>query len=157
MSSAPKPPIDDAAALAVELHALVGGLKRRFREQSNAGDLPPSQMAVLRRLEREGAQTVTALARAGGVRPQSMGATVAALQAAGHVSGTPDPEDGRQTLLSLTPACRKWLREGRAARQDWLLRAIQAELSPREQQELARALALVQRVVEAQPPATGEA
>jgi DNA-binding MarR family transcriptional regulator len=85
-----------------------------------------------------------------------MGATVAALQAAGLVSGAPDPADGRQTLLSLTPACRKWIRQNRAAKQDWLLRAIDAELNAREQQELARALALLNRVVAAQPATTAE-
>jgi DNA-binding MarR family transcriptional regulator len=140
-----------SAHLAVELHDLVGKLRRRLREQADAGDLPPSQVAVLRRLEREGPVTVSALARVAGVRSQSMGATVAALQAAGHVTGAPDPADGRQTLLSLTPACRKWIRQNRAAKQDWLLRAIDAELTTREQQELARALALLDRVVHAHP------
>ena len=82
-----------------------------------------------------------------------MGATVAALQAAGLVSGTADPADGRQTLLSLTPACRKWIRANRAAKQDWLLRTIDAELDARERQELARAVALLNRIVDAQPVA----
>lgn len=144
---------DLSATLAVQLHELVGKLRRRMREQTDAGDLPPSQVNVLRRLEREGPVTVSALARAAGVRSQSMGATIAALQAAGLVAGTPDPADGRQTLLALTPACRKWMRQTRAAKQDWLLRAIDAELGAREQQELARALALLQRVVDAQPMA----
>lgn len=126
-----------------------------MREQTDAGDLPPSQVAVLRRLEAQGPITVSALARAAGIRSQSMGATVAALQAAGLVAGSPDPADGRQTLLSLTPSCRKWIRQTRAAKQDWLSRAIESELSPREQQELARALALLQRVVAAQPQPAG--
>jgi DNA-binding MarR family transcriptional regulator len=139
------------ASLAVELHDVMGKLRRRLREQTDAGDLPPSQVNVLRRLEREGPVTVSALARAAGIRSQSMGATVAALQSAGLVTGSPDPADGRQTLLALTPACRKWLRQTRAAKQDWLLRAIDAELNTREQQELARALTLLQRVVDAQP------
>jgi DNA-binding MarR family transcriptional regulator len=147
---------DLPAQLAVELHELVGKLRRRLREQGDAGDLPPSQVAVLRRLEREGPMTVSALARVAGVRSQSMGATVAALQAAGRVSGAPDPADGRQTMLSLTPACRKWIRQNRAAKQDWLLRAIDGELNAREQQDLARALALLNRVVAAQPAAGAE-
>jgi DNA-binding MarR family transcriptional regulator len=151
------PQPDLPAQLAVELHELVGNLRRRLREQADAGDLPPSQVAVLRRLERQGPLTVSALARVAGIRPQSMGATVAALQEAGLVTGTPDPADGRQTLLSLTPACRKWIRQNRAAKQDWLLRAIHAELSVREQQELARALALLNRVVHSQPAAAGGA
>jgi DNA-binding MarR family transcriptional regulator len=144
---------DLVTSLAVELHGLVGKLRRRMREQADAGDLPPSQVTVLRRLESEGPATVSALARAVGVRSQSMGETVAALQAAGLVAGSPDPADGRQTLLSLTAACRKWIRQTRAAKQDWLSHAIESELSPREQQELARALALLQRVVAAQPAA----
>ena len=148
---AAEPSSSDPARLAVELHELVIKLRRRLREQADAGDLPPSQVAVLRRLEREGPITVSALARVAGVRSQSMGATVAALQAAGLVTGEPDPADGRQTLLSLTPSCRKWLKQNRAAKQDWLLRAIEGELSAREQQELARALALLERLAEAQP------
>lgn len=148
MSSLPTVSADPATTLAVELHDLVGKLRRRLREQATVGDLPPSQVSVLRRLERHGPATVSALARAAGMRSQSMGATVAALQSAGLVTGAPDPEDGRQTLLSLTPACRKWLKDNRAVRQDWLLRTIQAELSPREQQQLAHALTLLQRLVE---------
>lgn len=150
-AAVPVPRSDLAASLAVQLHELVGQLRRRMREQTDAGDLPPSQVTVLRRLEREGAVTVSALARAAGIRSQSMGATVTSLQAAGLVAGVPDPADGRQTLLSLTPSCRKWIRQTRAAKQDWLSRAIESELSAREQQELARALALMQRVVTAQP------
>lgn len=142
---------DPVTRLAVELHGVVGNLRRRMREQADAGDLPPSQVTVLRRLESEGPLTVSALARATGIRSQSMGATVASLQAAGLVAGTPDPADGRQTLLSLTPACRRWMRQTRAAKQDWLSRAIESELSPREQQDLARALALLQRVIGADP------
>jgi DNA-binding MarR family transcriptional regulator len=151
------PPAPDlAATLAVELHELVGKLRRRMREHADAGDLPPSQVAVLRRLETEGPLTVSALARAAGIRSQSMGATVAALQAAGLIAGSPDPADGRQTLLALTPSCRKWIRQTRAAKQDWLSHAIASELQAREQQELARALALLQRVVAAAPASAQE-
>ena len=68
--------------LAAELHALSGKLKRQLREQASAGDLTPSQTSVLRHLDRDGPTTVTALARMEGVRSQSMGATVAGLEAA---------------------------------------------------------------------------
>lgn len=94
------------SVLASELRVLIGKLKRRLREEAHSGDLTWSQTAVLSLLEREGPATVTTLAKAEGVRPQSMGATVSVLEAAGLVSGAPDPGDGRQTMLSLTPACR---------------------------------------------------
>ena len=143
-----KAPHEPAAALASELHALIGKLKRRLRGQASAGDLTPSQIAVLVHLEREGSATVSALARLEAVRPQSMGATVASLEAAGLVKGSPDPSDGRQTILSLTPACRDMIRTGRAARHEWLLRAIQSKLTSQEQAQLKAALALLNRIVD---------
>jgi DNA-binding MarR family transcriptional regulator len=145
-----KTEIDDAraSALASELGALFGKLKRTLREQASAGDLTPSQTAVLMHLDRDGPTTVTALARNEGVRSQSMGATIAVLEAAGLVSGSPDPEDGRQTILSLTTACRELIRSGRAARHDWLFRAIQTKLTPQEQEQLAAAISLLNRLVD---------
>lgn len=140
-------PPSPAVALALELRAFNGKLKRKLRDQADVGDLTPSQTAVLLHLESDGSATTSALARNAGMRPQSMGALVAALEAAGHVVGAPDPADGRQTLLSLTDACRCWLAEGRAARQDWLSRTIEARLSPDEQDQLAAALPLLGRLV----------
>src|ERR1700749_3342383 len=137
-----------SSALALEIQAVFTRLKRRLREKGHPGDLPQSQLTVLGHLDREGPATVTALAHAQGVRSQSMGATVAALEATGYVRGAPDPADGRQTIISLTESCRKMLRDGRAARQDWLLRGIQTRLSAREQDELTAALALLNRLVD---------
>ncbi len=82
------------------------------------------------------------------MRPQSMGAVIAALEAAGMVRGAPDPNDGRQTILSLTDACPKQIQEGRAARQDWLSDAIRARLSLQEQDVVAAAVALLTRLAE---------
>jgi DNA-binding MarR family transcriptional regulator len=136
------------AALAGELRVVAGQLIRRLREHANKGELTWSQISAIVRLDREGPMTVTALARAEGVRPQSMGATVFALETAGLLSGAPDPADGRQTILSLTDACRTWLEASRAAREDWLFQMLEARFSPAEQAELARAVELLKRLVE---------
>jgi DNA-binding MarR family transcriptional regulator len=145
----PDPGASPTEALAGDLHTLAGKLKRRLREQASAGDLTPSQTAVLMRLDREGRATVTTLARLEGVRSQSMGATVATLENLGLVKGSPDPTDGRQTIWSLTPACRDKIRSGRAARHEWLLRSLEAKLTPDEQRQLAAALRLLGRIVDA--------
>lgn len=142
-----EPPAHRAAVLAQETRALVGTLKRRLREQGHEKDLTPSQMSVLLRLEHEGPATMSMLARAEGMRPQSMGPIIAALTAADLVSSAPDPNDGRQSLLSLTPAYREWVQEKRAARQDWLARLIHERLAPSEQDELARAITLLKRLL----------
>ena len=135
-------------ALSVALRATVGKLKRKLLAQADVGDLTNSQVAVLLRLERDGPATTSSLARAEGMRPQSMASIVAALDAAGLVGGSADPADGRQTLLSLTDACRQWLRESRAARHDWLSRTIEARLSASELAQLETAVALLSRLAD---------
>jgi DNA-binding MarR family transcriptional regulator len=148
LASSDDPQSAHAASLAQDIRGLVGKLKRRLREQSDVGDLPPSQTAVLLRLEKDGPATTSSLARAEGMRPQSMGTVIVALESAGLICGAPDPKDGRRTILSLTDACRQWIRDGRAARQDWLSRTIQARLSDEEQSTLMAAVALLQRIVD---------
>ena len=136
----------DSSTIAAELRSVLGRLRRRLREQVDPAELTPSQVAALVRLERDGPLTTSTLARAEGVRSQSMGATVAALQVAGLVSGEPDPTDRRQTLLSLTPACRDRMTVGRAARQDGLVRVSARELAPDDRRPLADALTLFRRI-----------
>ena len=137
-----------ASTLAGEVRAVCGKLKRRLREHGGNSDLTPSQVSVLLRLETTGSATVSSLARSEAMRPQSMSAVITPLQEAGLVRGAPDPGDGRQTLMSLTPKCLKWLGEGRAARQDWLTATISHKLSAQEQRTLRAALQLLTRLVE---------
>lgn len=139
---------DPLASLAGELRISLGKLIRRVREQAHSGDFTSAQKSVLLRLDRDGPATVSALARAESVRPQSMRVTVAGLESLGAVSGKPDPTDGRQTLIALTPRFRKKIKASRAAKDDWLLQALQAQLSPREQAELAAAVKLLQRLAD---------
>lgn len=137
-----------ARTLAVEMRTVFRKLKLRVREHGGGNDLTPSQSSVVLRLEKDGAATVSSLARAEGMRPQSMSAIVAPLQEAGLIRGAPDPSDGRQTLMSLTPKCLKWLQEGRAARQDWIATTLSQKLSLQEQVKLQDALKLLARLVE---------
>lgn len=145
-TSPPEPEL--ASTLALEIRTVSGKLKRRLREHGRQSDLTPSQVSVVLRLEEMGSATVSTLARAEAMRPQSMSAVITPLQEAGLVGGAPDPNDGRKTLMRLTPRCIKWLREGRAARQDWLTKRISQKLSVPEQQKLLASLHLLMRLVE---------
>jgi DNA-binding MarR family transcriptional regulator len=139
---------NQAMATAAELRSLLGQLKRRLRDETGTDGFSASQLSVIRRLDRDGPATVTMLARAESMRSQSMGAMVAGLQSAGFVSGKPHPTDGRQTLLSLTPAGLEWIKAKRAAREDWLFHSIETQLSTAEQKQLGEALVLLKRLVE---------
>jgi transcriptional regulator, MarR family len=138
----------EVLAVASELHMLVGRLKRRLREEASAGDFTPSQVSVLLHLERQGPTTVTGLANALGMRPQSMGANVSALEATGLIRGEADPNDGRQTIWSLTADARAGFQANRAARENWLFQSIRMKLTPEEQKALATGVGLLRRLLE---------
>ena len=137
-----------ASAIAVELRVLIGGLMRRLREQADTEDFSWSQKSVFVRLERDGPATVTTLARAERVRPQSMGATIAKMEEAGLVSGAPDPGDGRQTIYSLTAKCHALVKAKRRAREDWLSQALESKLTSGERKQLAAAVELLKRLAD---------
>ncbi|SOC89019.1 DNA-binding transcriptional regulator, MarR family [Curtobacterium sp. 314Chir4.1] len=132
--------------LAGELLTLYGKI-RRTTLVGKVDDVTASQSAVLGRLIRDGATTTADLARAEGVRPQSMGATVQALVDLGLATRDPDPEDGRRTIVSATDA-------GRAAREDShrsrtrLLAERLAALDPDDRATVARSIAILGPVVE---------
>jgi DNA-binding MarR family transcriptional regulator len=142
--------LDDARLLetASELRVLVAKLRRRLADQASPGDFTPSQAAVLTRLLSEGPSTLTTLAKAEAMRPQSMSAIIAALQASGVVEGKPDPADGRQTILALTDAARERVERARVIKNDWLFHSIRAKYTPAERAQLTRGVELLQRLLE---------
>lgn len=142
----PDPRVAQAQTTARELRGLVGKLKRQLREKVGVEGLTLSQIAVLIHLDRHGSATVSELARAENVRPQSMGATVAGMQALALVESAPDPGDGRRTLLSPSRLAREKIRTIRAAREDWLFHAIRERFNASEQDALARGVELLKRL-----------
>lgn len=140
--------MSDLTESAAMLRMLVGKLGRRLRESAPPGELTWSQVAVLGHLVRDGAMTVTQLAAAEGVRSQSMGATLAGLLAAERVTGEPDSHDGRKTRYLPTESSLAVIMSSRAMRDDWLVRTLEARLSPAEQQQLTDVLPLLQRLTD---------
>jgi DNA-binding MarR family transcriptional regulator len=137
------PRTSDVVGAAAELRIVLGQLVRRLRSEYS---FPIAQASVLSRLDRDGPQTTSALAAAERVRPQSMAQTLAELEADGLISRRPDPEDGRRVLIEATRAGRERLRENRKRREGWLAAAIEAELTPDEQETLLDAVPLLQRL-----------
>jgi DNA-binding MarR family transcriptional regulator len=135
----------DPALLASELRLILGRLVRRMRAE---GRLPLAQMAVLGRLDRGGPATVSALATAERVRPQSMSQTVGELEADGLVDRHADPSDRRQMLVELTDAGAATLADERRHREGWLARAIAEDLSPAERAALEAALEPLRRLAD---------
>jgi DNA-binding MarR family transcriptional regulator len=135
----------DSALVASELRAVLGQLVRRLRAEHR---FPLSQGAVLGRLDREGAQSVSDLAHAERVRPQSMAQTVADLESDGLVERRADPDDRRRALVELTEKGREALAADRRHREGWLADAIAGELTPAEQAVLGEAAGILRRLAQ---------
>ena len=142
-------PLDDAGigALAHDLRTTSGRLLRALRERGGLMGVTPSQSEALGFLMREGPMTVTALAKRIGIRSQSAGATLAALEQQGLVTATPDPADGRQRVITLTESARDLVAHSRAAREDWLAERIATAFTAAEQHRLRDAVALLDRLI----------
>jgi DNA-binding MarR family transcriptional regulator len=135
-----------AATAARELRVVVSRLRRRLREIQATGELTPSQTSVLSRLSKDGPASTSELAAVEGVRPQSMAATVAALEGEGLIERRPDPDDGRRQVLSLTAAAGELIAGSRQAREEWLARAFQDEYTEHERRTVVAALELLDRL-----------
>jgi DNA-binding MarR family transcriptional regulator len=129
--------------LAEELRATLGRLIRRLRAEPGP---PAPQLTVLGRLDRHGPASISDLAAAERMRPQSMAQTVRDLETAGLVSRRPDPDDRRRLFVELTPEGREVLHATRARRNTWLAEMLEQELDPRERAVLRDAIALLDRI-----------
>jgi DNA-binding MarR family transcriptional regulator len=134
---------------ATELALALGLLVRRLRRAapSETDDLTWAQKAVMVRLDTEGPATTAELARAEGVKPQSMGATVAVLEERGMVEREPHPTDGRQIHIALTAKGASIRKNTGAAKRTWLAQAI-AKLDATDRKTLPAATALIKRLGE---------
>jgi DNA-binding MarR family transcriptional regulator len=139
---------DLAARTAHEVRVAVGRLWRRLRLVANEGGLSASQSSALGRIAKGEADTAAALAAMDGVRPQSMAATVAALERDGLIERSVDPADGRRAILRMTPEGEALFRGDRAARQEWLARTLRERLDDDELATVLEAAALLQRITE---------
>ena len=134
--------------MAAALYLSVGLFKRRLRQMPAEGELSLPESSALRRLERGGPATVTALARAEQISVQSMGATLSTLEARGLIERHPDPADGRRSVMSVTEAGLAALSDKRNARIAQLARALAAGFTPAELGQLMAAAPLIERLAE---------
>ena len=138
--------VADPGTLAAELRLSIGLLLRRLRQIPTGDELTLSESAALARLDRGGPATAAELARAEQISPQSMGATLGALQRRGLIARVPDPEDGRRMILSITEPGLELLRNRRNRRTEELERALAAAFTSAELGQLAAAAPLLERL-----------
>jgi len=131
-----------------ELTLAFGLLLRRMRSAapSETNELSWTQRSVIARLAREGPATTAELARAEGVKPQSMGTAIAGLEALGMIERKPHATDGRQVNIALTASGTAMRKVAKDAKRTWLSQAI-AQLDKQDQATLFAAAEIIQRLV----------
>jgi DNA-binding MarR family transcriptional regulator len=137
---------------AAELMKAMTRLRARLRTESAPTDMSWtwSQLTTLGRIVDEGETTTTVLAQAEHVRRQSMAETITALHADGLVALRPDPDDGRQTLITPTPKGEELLRTIPAVREAWLDAAIVDQLTASERRTLLKAAEVMNRLADSE-------
>ena len=138
----------DVRDVAAALRVSMGLLLRRLRQVGVPGELTVPETSALARLDRNGPATSSELARVEQISPQSMGATLSALEARGLVTRDPDARDGRRIVLSVTEAGRRLLRDKRDARTEHLARALAAGFTREELAQLMAAAPLLERLAQ---------
>jgi DNA-binding MarR family transcriptional regulator len=130
----------------IDFTQAMGLLVRRVRAAASH-ELSLTESAVMARLARNGPATTADLARAEGMKPQSMGTTIAALEEMGIVERSPHPTDGRQVNIELTAKGAAMRKTARDLKQTWLAQAI-AQLDKQDQETLFAAGEIIKRLVE---------
>ena len=138
----------DVHDVAAALRVSIGLLLRRLRQVRPDDELTLPESSALARLDRTGPATPGALAKVEQISPQSMGATLAALEARGLVERHADPADGRRVVLSVTGAGLELLRNKRGARTEQMAQALSAGFTAAELSQLAAAAPLLERLAQ---------
>ena len=127
----------------------IGLLVRRARAAAATNELSWSETSVLKRLANQGPATTANLARAEGMRPQSMRPIVTTLEGMGMIERKPHATDGRQVNLELTAKGSAVQKSAGDAKRTWLAQAI-AHLDEQERETLFEAGRIIRRLAESE-------
>jgi DNA-binding MarR family transcriptional regulator len=126
-----------------------GLIARRLRvvaAQYEGAMLSMTQGSVLMRLEEGGPSTIADLARREGIKPQTMGTAVAALEQMGIVKRKAHPIDRRQVNIQITPKGSALRKTYRDKKWNWLAEA-EAQLDAQDRETLLAASAVMRKML----------
>jgi DNA-binding MarR family transcriptional regulator len=128
-------------------NAIVRTSRALRQEAAGESGLSPTQTAVLASINRSGPVTPSELADLERVKRPTMTRTLGCLEREGLIERTPDPADGRSSLVAVNDAGRERLARLRRRKSAYLASRLR-KLDPEEVETLARAAALLERMRE---------
>lgn len=138
--------LTDAAA---QLRLGIVRTARRLRQEAaaEASGLTPTSTAALATIERHGPLTPSELAELERVKRPTVTRTLGCLEREGLVERTPDPSDGRSSLVSVNGAGRERLRRLRGRKNAYLARRMR-DLPAEDVAALERAAEILEQMLE---------
>jgi DNA-binding MarR family transcriptional regulator len=140
-----------ARPLSEDLMDVVGRLRRATRRKVRRDwphqPLAESELELLRLVVHSPGTRVQDASAALGLAPNTVSTLVGKLSAAGLLSRTADPEDGRAARLHLTPAAERRIGDWRARRRDIVGGAMHA-MPTADRRAIAAALPALQHLVD---------
>jgi DNA-binding MarR family transcriptional regulator len=134
-----------APDLAPRLRLTIVRAARRLRQEAGT-DLSPSLTAALSTVERHGPMTPSELAARERIQRPTATRVLARLAEEGLVERTPDPQDGRSSLVSATPAAGALLAELRTRKTAFLAERLE-RLDAEDRAVLDRAADILERML----------
>lgn len=128
-------------------NAIVRTARALRQDAATETGLGASATAALATINRDGPLTPSELAKVERVKRPSMTRTLACLERDGLIERTPDPADGRSSLVSVSAAGRGRLALLRRRKSAYLARRM-SRLDPEEVATLARAAEILERMRE---------
>jgi len=142
---------DDTTLLesAARLRMALVRTARRLRQEAagETGGLTPTATAALASIERHGPLTPSELADLEHVKRPTVTRTLGCLEREGLIERTPDPTDGRSSLVAVNAAGRERLRRLRGRKNAYLARRMR-DLPVEDVETLERAAEILDRMRE---------
>lgn len=141
---------DTTLEAAARLRMAIVRTARRLRQEGAAAggmDLTPTSASALATIERHGPLTPSELADIERVRRPTATRVLRVLLEAGLVDRTPDPADGRSSLVSVNAAGRERLRRLRGRKNAYLARRMR-DLPDSDLRTLERAAEILEGILE---------
>ena len=136
----------DIAGSAAHLRLAITRAARRLRQEA-AADLSPSAAAALATIERHGPLTPSELAELERVSRPTATRGLAFLAERGLIDRTPDPADGRSSLVAVTVSGAETLRRMRRRKNAYLARRMRG-LGEEDLATLTRAADVLERLLD---------
>ncbi len=137
--------------LAAQLRLGIVRTARRLRQEAaaEATGLTPTSTAALATIERHGPLTPSELARLERVQRPTVTRTLGCLDREGLIARTPDPTDGRSSLVSVNAAGRERLRRLRGRKNAYLAKRMR-EMPAADVATLERAAQILEGMLESE-------